>query len=327
MTAAISEVPLIALLVALLADGLLAGLPGLRWVLDLPQAMIRNLARWLDSKLNRVARGRGILRLRGAIVAIVVVGIAGSAGYGLELLALRIQPGGLVYVGTLLFLIGLRRPVGTMRRTLAALRAGDDTLAASRASALVRFDIRGGDRHAVARAAVEGGAARAVEGLFATIFWFLILGLPGACVHRGLGAAADAIGRVSPRHADFGFAVARLNDVLSLPGALIAGPVLSIAALFCPGASFWRALGGWARDLAMRGVETGYRAEGAVAGAFGLALGGPRRFDGQTVEGSWIGDGRARVEIVDVRRAVFLIAIAALLVSLAVALALVTLAR
>ena len=76
----VSEVPLVAMLVALLAEGLLAGLPGLRWVLDLPQAMIRNLARWLYSKLNRATRGCGILRLRGAIVAIVVVAIAGSAG-------------------------------------------------------------------------------------------------------------------------------------------------------------------------------------------------------------------------------------------------------
>jgi hypothetical protein len=58
-----------------------------------------------------------------------------------------------------------------------------------------------------------------------------------------------------------------------------------------------------------------------------LALGGPRLLDGETITGSWIGDGRARVGITDVRRSVFLLVIAALLVGLAVALALGSLAR
>lgn len=327
MTDAISHTSLIVVLVALIADGVLSGLPGLRWLLDLPQAMIRNLACWFDEKLNRVQRGRGALRLRGAIVAIVVVAIAGGAGQGLETLARQVPLGGFVYVGALLFMIDLRRPVDAMRRTLAALRGGDDVRAAIRVAPLVRFDIPDDDRYAIARAAIEGGAARIVEGLFVTVFWFLLLGLPGVCVCRGLGAAADAIGRTSPRHSDFGFAVARLNDVLSLPGALIAGPVMSIAALFCPGTRPARAIVGWLRDLAARGITAGYRAEGAVAGALGLTLGGPRLFDGEVIGGSWIDDGRARVGLADVKRAVFLLVIAALLVGLAVALALVSMAQ
>jgi adenosylcobinamide-phosphate synthase len=327
VTDAVSHTPLIVVLVALVADGILSGLPGLRWLLDLPHAMIRNLARWFDTKLNRVRRGRGALRLRGTIVAIVVVAITGAAGYGLEMVARQVSYGGFVYVGALLFLLGLRRPVDAQRRTLAALQAGDDSRSAGRVASLVRFDVPEDDPHAIARAAVEGGTARIVEGLFATVLWFLLLGLPGLCVYRGLGVAADAIGRSSPRHADFGFVVARLNDVLSLPGALLAGPVLSVAALFCPGASFSGAVAGWLSDLAARGVAPGYRAEGAVAGAFGLAFGGPRLLDGETITGSWIGDGRARVGITDVRRSVFLLVIAALLVGLAVALALGSLAR
>jgi adenosylcobinamide-phosphate synthase len=327
VTDAISHTPLIVVLVALIADGVLSGLPGLRWLLDLPGASIRNLACWFDEKLNRVQRGRGALRLRGAIVAVVVVVIAGAAGYGLETLARQVSQGGYVYVGALLFLIGLRWPVDAQWRTLAALRAGDDFRAAGSVARLVRFDVPRDDPHAIARAAVEGGTAQIVEGVFATVFWFLFLGLPGLCVYRGLGAAANAIGRSSPRHADFGFAVARLNDVLSLPGALLAGPTLSIAALFCPGANFVGAVAGWLRDLATRGVAPGYRAEGTLAGAFGLALGGPRWFDGEAIAGPWIGNGRARVGIADVKRSVFLHVIAALLVGLAVALALINLAR
>jgi adenosylcobinamide-phosphate synthase len=316
----VPDTALIVVLVVLIADGVLSGLPGLRRLLDLPEVMIRSLARWFDEKLNRIRRGRGAVRLQGAIVAIVVAAIAGAAGYGLETLARQISHSEFFYVGAILFLLGLRRPVD-------AMRSGDDSRAANRAASLVRFDVPEDDRHAIARAAVEGGAARIVEGLFATVFWFLVLGLPGSFVHCGLGAAADAIGRSSPRHSDFGFAVARLNDVLSLPGALIARPVVSIAALFCPGARSARAIVGWLRDLAARGITEGYRAEGAVAGALGLAPGGPRLFDGDAVAGSWIYNGRVRVEVADVRRAIYLLAIAALLVGLSVALASVSVAR
>jgi adenosylcobinamide-phosphate synthase len=138
---------------------------------------------------------------------------------------------------------------------------------------------------------------------------------------------ADVIGRPSRRHGAFGFTASRLGDVLTLPAAIIAGPIMALAAIFVPRTRPVRALAGWARDLAERGMRTSFRAEGAMAGALDIALGGPRPFDGETLPGSWIGEGRARATVADIRRAVLLITVACLLVALLIALALVVPAR
>lgn len=314
---------LIVVFAALVAEGILGGLPGVRSLLETPRAMVGALAGWFDEKLNRRARGRGALRMRGALVALVVVLVSGAAGAGLQLAARQGPHGWIVVFSALLFLLGQRRPIDAMRRVLAALRAGETARAATAAAGLVRFDVFGDDLHGIARATVQGGTIRVVDGVLASLFWFLLLGLPALCVFAGLAAAADVIGRRSPRHIDFGFAVARLQDVLALPGAVLAGPLLCIAALFCPAANPARAFSGWLGDLGARGLAAGYRGEGAIAGAFRLSLGGPLQFDGEVIAGRWIGDGRARAETGDVQKAIFLLSIACLLVALAVAVSLV----
>ena len=318
--------PLIVVFAALVVDGLVGGLPGVRSLLETPRTMIAALAGWFDDKLNRRVRGRGALRMRGALVALVVVLVSGVVGAGLQLAARQSPHGWIILSTALLFLLGQRRPIDAMWRTLAALRVGKTATAARVAAGLVRFDVSGDDLHGIARAAIQGGAIRVVEGLLASLFWFLLLGLPALCVFAGLAAAADVVGRRSPRHVDFGFVVARLQDVLALPGAVLAGPLLSIAALFCPGANPARAFTAWLDDLAARGLAAGYRGEGAIAGAFGLSLGGPLQFDGDSVAGPWIGGGRARIETGDLQRVIFLLSIACLLVALAVAASLLLLA-
>ena len=184
---------------------------------------------------------------------------------------------------------------------------------------LVRYDTAGLDEFAVSRAAIEGGAARFAERLMGTVFWYLLLGLPGLLIYRANGAIADVIGRPSSRHVAFGFVPARLDDVLSLIPALVAGPVLILSALFVPKSSPTAALQVWIQDLADRFLKSGYRGEGAMAGALGVALGGPRLFDGASLPGKWIGAGRARATDSDVDRALFLMAIAGLLFGLALA--------
>src|SRR5690606_38857352 len=108
----------------------------------------------------------------------------------------------------------------------------------------------------------EGSMARFAEGCIGTVFWYLMLGLPALCVYRAIGAAADVIGLPSPRHAAFGFVARRLDDVLSLVPAIVAGAVMSAAALFVPRSSPAAGFGGWMRDLAARGLRADFRAEG-----------------------------------------------------------------
>ena len=69
------------------------------------------------------------------------------------------------------------------------------------------------------------------------------------------------------------------------------------------------------RDLKAPPGRQDRRPEGAVAGALGLALAGPRRYGTETVNDPWIGDGRARATALDIRRALYLYVVAGLILA------------
>ena len=315
--------PFFLLLIVLVADGLIGSLPGLRSLLGAPLAAIRGLTRWFDHRLNRERRGRGARRIRGLLVAVVVVLLAWGGGVVAQHVARLLPHGWMVDALFVLALLGQRERIDRLRGVARSLAAANHDDARDLAGPLVRYDAAALDDHGVARAAIEGSVARFAEGCVGTVFWYLLLGLPALCVYRMVGAAADVIGRLSSRHADFGFVARRLDDALSLVPAMIAGVIVAVAALFVPGTGPIAALRGGGRDLVDRGARADFRAEGAMAGALGLALGGPRPLDGITLPGAWIGEGRARATVRDVHRAAVLIIVACLLVAVALALAVV----
>lgn len=305
--------PLILWLLVIVADALFAGLPGVRAVLALPLAVVDRMTRFLDRKLNREQRSVANRLLRGAVMVCVLGLVAYAAGRALADLARMLPYGWLLEAAAIACLILQRRlidPVRTVARTLAT-----HDLDAARAvlAAITPYDSAGLDEHAVARGAVEACAARFCDGVVAPAFWYLLAGLPGLCVLRTINVAADSIGHPSPRHAAFGLVAARLDDVLSLFPGLIAGAVLVIASVFVPSARPAGAFRVWLAAAASRRALDAGRAQGAVAGALGLTLAGPRRLDGAVIGAAWIGEGRARVTAQDVGRAVRLLLVACML--------------
>ena len=319
--------PLVLVLLALAADGLLGGLPGIRQLLGAPLAFVRGLTRWFDARLNRARRGVGALRMRGLLVVVVLIALAWAAGAALSHGSKRLPHGWMIEAFALLALLRQHDAIARTRRVARAIAAGELDEARTDARPLARYDAAALDEYGIARATIEGSVVRFTEGYLGSVFWYLLLGLPALCAYRAITAAVDVIGRPSSRHAAFGFTAARLADVLTLPAAIVAGPVMALAALFVPRTRPLRALAGWARDLGERGVRAAFRSEGAMAGALGIALGGPRPFDGETLPGAWIGNGRARATVTDIRRAVLLITVACLVVALLLALALVAPSR
>jgi len=78
--------------------------------------------------------------------------------------------------------------------------------------------------------------------------------------------------------------------------------------LITPSARPFAALRSALRDAPRHRSPNAGWTEAAFAGALGLALAGPRRYGGRVVEDAWMGDGRARLELADLRRALGLFA-------------------
>ncbi|MFL9824028.1 adenosylcobinamide-phosphate synthase CbiB [Rhodoplanes sp. SY1] len=272
-----------------------------------PVSWVGALIAWLDQNLNRsawadaVRRGAGVF----AVAALLVVTI--TAGAALDTLAAATRPVGLVVT---VIAVAVLIAAGSLDRHVRAVADALDAegLAGGRraVSMIVGRDPATLDQPAVCRAAIESLAENASDGVTAPAVWFLAAGLPGMLAYKAINTADSMIGHKTARHRAFGWAAARLDDLVNLPASRLTGLMLVAAAVVVPGAS---ARGAWTALRRDAGRHTSPNAgwpEAAMAGALGLRLAGPRVYGGTRVEAAWMGDGRAEATPADIRRAVTL---------------------
>ena len=79
------------------------------------------------------------------------------------------------------------------------------------------------DESGVARAALESLAENTSDGIVAPVFWYALLGLPGIAIYKAINTADSMIGHKSERYLHFGWAAARLDDLVNLPASRLTG--------------------------------------------------------------------------------------------------------
>jgi adenosylcobinamide-phosphate synthase len=125
----------------------------------------------------------------------------------------------------------------------------------------------------------------------------------GATVYKAINTADSMIGHRTPRHEAFGWAAARLDDVVNVPASRLSAGLLILSAGIVRGAdarAAWRAV---RRDARRHRSPNAGWPEAAMAGALGLRIAGPRVYGTRRVDDPYMGEGRAEATSEDVRRA------------------------
>ncbi|MFD0850781.1 cobalamin biosynthesis protein, partial [Actinomadura adrarensis] len=259
-----------------------------------PVAAFGRVARVLETRLYADSRGRGVFYVG------VLVGGAAGVGFLAERVV-RGRPVARVGVtalatwavlgGTSLGRVGLR-----MARVL---EAGDVDAGRELLSHLCARDPAGLDAAELARATVESVAENTSDAVVAPLVWGLVGGVPGLLAYRAANTLDAMVGYRSPRYERFGWAAAKLDDVLNWVPARVTGVLAVVGA----GDSAGRAWRVFLRDGGRHPSPNAGRCEAAFAGALGVKLGGVNAYGGRVERREEMGDGRAP-EVRDVRRAV-----------------------
>jgi len=315
---------------------LLCGYPqALLPVIGHPVTWIGRLIAALDRHVNREPSSgpkvKSPLRRRGAGTAsvLVLLVVVGAIAVAVERELFRIPGGGIVLAviaSSLIAQRSLHRHVADVADALEQQSIATARIAVSR---IVGRDTATLDQAGIARAAIESLAENFSDGVVAPVLWLAVAGLPGAALYKAINTADSMIGHHTPRYQDFGWAAARLDDLVNLPASRLAALLLVGAATLdnaAAAAAAWHAT--WRDGPRHRSPNAGYP-EAAMAGALGLALAGPRIYGGVTVDDALMGDGRRDATAADIRRALTLYrrADAMLIALVAVAAALAVIAR
>ena len=290
------DTPLLTILALLIEAA--CGYPGalLRWI-GHPVIWIGAAIAWLDRTLNR-GRAR---RLRGVAALLVLLVLTGLPAWALQAAVLRVLPQPAAWAVLALPASSLlaQRGLWTHVRAVASgLRYG---LAAGRiaVSHIVGRDPDSLDVAGVARAAIESLAENFSDGIVAPALWCAVLGLPGIAMYKAINTADSMIGHRTPRHEAFGWAAARLDDLVNLPASRLSALLLAAGSL----GRAWPALRAVLRSAGQHRSPNAGWPEAAMAGALGLRLAGPRVYGAERVDDAWMGSGSDQASAQDVDRA------------------------
>ncbi|MEE8455555.1 MAG: adenosylcobinamide-phosphate synthase CbiB [Limibaculum sp.] len=258
-----------------------------------PAVLFGRLVDWLERLLNEGAnrRAKGAL----AVLALVV-----AAGLPARVLSLDIFLGVFEVLGAAV-LLAQRSLVDHVGAVADALRV---SLADGRGAVarIVGRDPETLDQAGVARAAIESAAENFSDGVVAPVFWFLVGGLPGIAVYKAVNTADSMIGHRSERYREFGWAAARLDDLMNWIPARLAG------GLICLIGGGRAAMEVMLRDAPLHKSPSAGWPEAATAASLEVALAGPRVYGGVLTDDPYMnGSGRKEAGPADIEAAVRLI--------------------
>ena len=256
------------LIPALVLDAAL-GEPKWAWArLPHPAVLMGRAVALAETTLNtgEGRRAKGVMAMAALVLLALALGIVIHA----------LPDGGVIEVILAAILLAQRSLVDHVRAVGDALRLslGDARLMVAR---IVGRDTAQMDAPAVARAAIESAAENLSDGVIAPALWFLVGGLPGLLVYKITNTADSMIGHRTPRHAECGWAAARLDDVLNWVPARLTAVLIALTH------GRWDAGRLILRDAPLHRSPNAGWPEAAMAVVLNIALSGPRSYHGQVL--------------------------------------------
>ena len=300
------------LFMALALDAMFGEMGPLFRLLPHPVVLLGRMIAALDKRLNKPSLPDSDRRLRGVVLVVLMAALALGIGGAIAFVARAVPHLWLVEVFAAAVLIAQRALFEHVDDVARALQHNGLEAGRYAVSRIVGRDPQSLDAHGVCRAAIESLAENFSDAVVAPVFWYVIGGLPGLLLYKTVNTLDSMVGYRNDKYRAFGWASARLDDVLNLIPARLAGLIIALAALFAARGNPIRALGTMLRDARNHKSPNSGWPEAAMAGALGLALGGPRKYPGLVVDEKWIGSGRARAEFTDIDRALHLFSAACL---------------
>ncbi|HWB50907.1 MAG TPA: adenosylcobinamide-phosphate synthase CbiB [Stellaceae bacterium] len=295
--------PLLLLYLGMIADALFGEMGALFRTVPHPVVLAGRAIGWCERRLNRPRRSPAARRARGVLTVVVLIALAAGCGWVLQRLCRSGLPGAAIEAFAVAVLLAQR----SLFDHVAAVASGllYEGLAAGRAavSHIVGRDPYSLDGPGVARAAIESLAENFSDGVVAPALWYLALGLPGLFAYKMANTLDSMIGHKNERYRAFGWAAARLDDLLNLLPAPISGLLIAAAAAFDRETRAGGALRIMLRDGRKHHSPNAGWPEAAMAGALGLMLAGPRHYAGEVVMDPFLGDGTPIAAVTDINRA------------------------
>jgi adenosylcobinamide-phosphate synthase len=261
-----------------------------------PVAGFGRVALAAERRTYAPTRGRGAAYAAGLVVATAL-----AAELAVRLAGRREIGRDAAFAALTWATLGGRSLVSEARRLAAHVDRGDLDAARQALPALCGRDPEPLDAEGLCRAAVESVAENTADAVVGPLIWGALAGPAGVAAYRAANTLDAMVGHRSERYAAFGWAAARLDDLLNWPVARLTALLTAACAPLVSGMPL-QVLRTVRADGAAHPSPNAGRVEAAFAGALGVQLGGPLAYAGRAEVRPVLGAGHAP-GTADVRRA------------------------
>ena len=295
--------PILILIIAIFIDILIGDPAWLYRYVPHPVVIIGKAIEISEHRMNNPKNSRITGILLGTLLSIGIIALTIAIGLILSRTLGQVSHGWIIESILASSLIAYRG-LGTAVHNVATALSQDVDEGRKAISHLVGRDPKSLNEAGISRAAIESMAENFSDGVVAPVFWFALFGLPGLCAYKAINTLDSMIGHKNERFEAFGKFAARLDDLVNLIPARLAGLFYVLAGIFIHKASAIRGFKVMIRDAGKhRSPNAGWQ-EAAVAGALGFALAGPRKYPGYVVDDPWMGNGgRSDLTVTDIKLA------------------------
>lgn len=257
-----------------------------------PLVGLGNCAQWLEARWGASSTGGAgtplRLRMQGLVCAGILVVLSILVATGLRYVLYALAPAWFAPCIDAVFLylcLGHRSLQEHARAVAKPLLRRDLATAQQALSMIVSRDTHSLDESAVAKGVVESVLENGSDAVVASLFWFALAGVPGVIAHRCINTLDAMWGYKSPRYLYFGWAAARLDDLVNWIPARLCAVAYLLAGDARQGALAWR------QQAHLHKSPNAGAVMAAGAGALGVIVGGPAQYRGQWEERPELGLG------------------------------------
>jgi adenosylcobinamide-phosphate synthase len=252
-----------------------------------PVAWIGAVIGVLDRGFNREDRSQQQRKTAGIACTAALVALSAVVGILVQTTVQQLPMGSILLALIASIFIAQRSLYQHVAGVRSAFAGGGLSGARKAVAMIVGRDPEQLDEAGICRAAIESCAENFSDGVVAPVFWLALLGLPGLIAYKTINTADSMIGHRSERYQSFGWAAARLDDLVNLIPARLSAALLALAAPVA-GGSIGRSFDVVRRDASKHRSPNAGWPESAMAGGLGVALAGPRRYATHAVDDPFI---------------------------------------
>lgn len=275
---------------------------------------IRYVGRLIEAAEPPARKRLGNGRFSGFCFAVFVTGAtaAGAAGILFGAGWLGYWAHGAASVALIYFGLSTASLAEESRKIVRSLERNDLEEARRFTGFVVGRDTDSLPEHELCRAGVETVSEGTVDGVISPLFYLILGGVPGLAFFKAASTLDSMVGHKTERYLRFGWASARLDDVLNFIPARLSVPVISLASLLTRGDAANAFLNGFREGPRLESPNAGFP-EAAFAWSLGVRLGGENFYQGEPVSKPCLCEGGSIPRVDHVRRSIRLMTVSAVI--------------